>query len=91
MYTGKDHWLALLRARAIENQVYIVAPAQFGKHSDQKISFGKSCIIDPWGNIIALAHDCETVVVADIDFKFLNKVRKELPALKHTRKDLQFF
>ncbi len=88
MYTGKDHWLALLKARAIENQVYIVAPAQYGKHSENKTSYGKSCIIDPWGNIIALAPDCETVIVADIDFKFLAKVRQELPALKHFRKDL---
>lgn len=88
MYTGKDHWLALLKARAIENQVYIIAPAQIGKHSDQMVSYGKTCIIDPWGNIIALAPDCETAIVADIDFKFLAKVRKELPVLKHYRKDL---
>lgn len=87
-YTGKDHWLPLLKARAIENQVYIIAPAQIGRHNEKKTSYGKSCIIDPWGNIIALAPDCETVIVADIDFKFLNKIRKELPALKHFRKDL---
>lgn len=88
MYTGKDHWLPLLKARAIENQVYIIAPAQIGKHNERQASYGKACVIDPWGNIIALAPDCETVIVADLDFKFLNKVRKELPALKHFRKDL---
>lgn len=88
MYTGKDHWLALLKARAIENQVYIVAPGQIGKHSEKKASYGKTCVIDPWGNIIALAPDCETVVVAELEFKFLNKIRKELPVLKHYRKDL---
>lgn len=88
LYTGKDHWLPLLKARAIENQVYIIAPAQIGKHSEKKASYGKTCVIDPWGNIIALAPDCETVVVADIDFKFQTKVRKELPVLKHFRKDL---
>ncbi len=88
MYTGKDHWLALLRARAIENQVYIIAPAQYGQHSDSKKSFGKSCIIDPWGNTVALAPDCETVITAEIDFKFQTKIRKELPVLKHFRKDL---
>lgn len=88
MYTGKDHWLALLRARAIENQVYIIAPAQYGQHSESKKSFGKSCIIDPWGNTVALAPDCETVITADIDFKFQSKIRKELPVLKHFRKDL---
>jgi predicted amidohydrolase len=88
LYTGKDHWLPLLKARAIENQIYIIAPAQIGKHSENKASYGKSSIIDPWGNIIALAPDCETVIVADLDFKFLQKVRKELPVLKHYRKDL---
>ncbi|MBI3543157.1 MAG: carbon-nitrogen hydrolase family protein [Deltaproteobacteria bacterium] len=88
MYTGKDHWLPLLKARAIENQVYIIAPAQIGTHAEKKSSYGKSCVIDPWGNIIALAPDCETVIVADLDFKFLAKVRKELPVLKHYRKDL---
>ncbi|MGE4232612.1 MAG: carbon-nitrogen hydrolase family protein [Bacteriovoracia bacterium] len=88
MYTGKDHWLALLRARAIENQAYIIAPAQYGKNSEHKISFGKTCIIDPWGNIVAQAADCETVIIADIDFKFLSKVRRELPVLKHYRKDV---
>jgi predicted amidohydrolase len=88
MYTGKDHWLPLLKARAIENQVYIIAPAQIGRHSEKNVSYGKSCVIDPWGNIIALAPDCETVIVAEIDFKFLGKVRRELPVLKHYRKDL---
>ncbi|MEW6056834.1 MAG: carbon-nitrogen hydrolase family protein [Bdellovibrionota bacterium] len=88
LYTGKDHWLTLLKARAIENQVYIVAPGQIGKHPEGNVSFGKTCVIDPWGNIVALASDCETAIMADIDFKFLSKVRKELPALKHLRKDL---
>jgi len=88
MYTGKDHWLPLLKARAIENQVYVIAPAQIGKNSTFQTSYGKSCIIDPWGNIIALAPDCETVIVADLDFKFLSKVRKELPVLKHYRSDI---
>ena len=91
MYTGKDHWLPLLKARAIENQIYIIAPAQIGKHSEKMTSYGKSCVIDPWGNIIALAPDCETVIVAELDFKFLSKVRKELPVLKHYRKDLFSF
>jgi predicted amidohydrolase len=88
MYTGKDHWLALLKARAIENQLFIIAPAQIGQHSEKKASYGKSCVIDPWGNITALAPDCETVIVADLDFKFLAKVRRDLPALTHRRKDL---
>lgn len=90
MYTGKDHWLPLLKARAIENQVYIIAPAQIGRHSESKVSYGKSCVIDPWGNVTAVAPDCETVIVADVDFKFLSKVRKELPVLKHFRKDIRY-
>lgn len=88
LHTGKDHWLALLKARAIENQVYIIAPGQIGKHSTHNSTYGKTCVIDPWGNIIALAPDCETVVVADLDFKLLNQIRKEFPVLKHYRKDL---
>ncbi|HRK03121.1 MAG TPA: carbon-nitrogen hydrolase family protein [Oligoflexia bacterium] len=88
MYTGKDHWLSLLKARAIENQVYIVAPAQIGRHTQKKVSWGKTSIIDPWGSVLATAPDCETVVLADIDFKFLAKVRKELPVLNHYRKDV---
>lgn len=88
MYTGKDHWLPLLKARAIENQAFVIAPGQIGIHNEKQHSFGKSCVVDPWGNIIALAPDCETAIVADLDFKFLNRVRKELPALRHYRKDL---
>lgn len=51
MKTGKDHWEVLLRARAIENQVYIVAPAQFGKHNERKESYGNTMIVNPWGKV----------------------------------------
>lgn len=88
MYTGKDHWEALLRARAIENQVYIIAPNQIGEHPDNKTCYGNSMIIDPWGKIIARASDKVGAIVADIDWDYLEDVRGKLPSLKN-RVDLQ--
>ncbi|WP_159434083.1 carbon-nitrogen hydrolase family protein [Clostridium grantii] len=83
LYTGKDHWEPLLRARAIENQVYIVAVGQIGERPDNKISFGNSMIIDPWGTVIAKASERVTSVVADIDWDYLEYVRKVLPSLSN--------
>ena len=83
MFTGKDHWEALLRARAIENQVYIAAPNQIGEHPVNKFCYGNSMIIDPWGKIIARASDKTGVIVADIDWEYLKEVRRELPSLKN--------
>ena len=83
--TGKDHWEVLLRARAIENQCYVVAPAQWGRHTEKRSSYGRSLVIDPWGQIIAQAPDKECIIHAELDFDFLNKVRTQLPALKHRR------
>lgn len=85
LHTGKDHWLPLLRARAIENQMYVLAPAQHGRHGATRVSFGKSCIVDPWGAVIAQAADRDTVAVADLDLNYLAKVRRELPCLDHRR------
>jgi predicted amidohydrolase len=85
MHTGKDHWLPLLRARAIENQTYILAPAQYGRHNDQRVSYGKSCIVDPWGAVIAQVPDREGVAVAELDLAYLQKVRAQLPCLQHIR------
>jgi predicted amidohydrolase len=84
--TGKDHWHVLLRARAIENQVYIVAPAQVGRHSDRRQSYGHSLVADPWGKIVAEAADQEgAIVTADLDLEHLRKIRRQLPCLEHTR------
>ena len=88
MYTGKDHWEALLRARAIENQVYIIAPNQIGEHPDNKFCYGNSMIIDPWGKVIARASDKVGAIVADIDWDYLEDVRGKLPSLKN-RVDLE--
>ena len=83
--TGEAHWEALLRARAIENQVYIVAPAQFGPNVHGFSDYGNSMIIDPWGRVIARAADQEGVVIAPLDFEYQMRVRRELPSLTHAR------
>jgi predicted amidohydrolase len=83
--TGKDHWEVLLRARAIENQAFVVAPAQCGRHSADRSSYGRSMIVDPWGLVLAQAADRPGVVVADCDPTDLERVRGALPALRHRR------
>jgi predicted amidohydrolase len=85
LHTGKDHWHALLRARAIENQVYVVAAAQVGRANEKRVCYGHSLIVDPWGTVIAEAPDRECVIVAEIDLGFQDKVRRELPCLSHRR------
>jgi len=84
LFTGKDHWEVLLRARAIENQCYVIAPCQIGiKPSFQ--TYARSLIVDPWGTVIAKATDKECVVLAEIDLEYLHKVRTELPSLKNRK------
>jgi len=84
-YTGKAHWEPLLRARAIENQVYIIAPDQFGENPKSFATHGHSMIIDPWGDIVAERPDGPGVVLAEVDLNYLAKVRVELPALMHRK------
>ena len=91
LYTGKDHWLPLLRARAIENQVYIIASAQFGKHPPNKECLGRSLIVDPWGNVIAQAENKVTFALGEIDLDFQEEIREQLPSLNHQRRDLFSF
>ena len=88
LYTGKDHWEALIRARAIENQVYMVSPAQIGVHAGNKTCFGNTMIVDPWGTVLARAPERECVVIADIDYAAQDKIRAGLPNLKHRRPDV---
>ncbi len=83
--TGEAHWAPLMRARAIENQVYIVAPAQYGPNVHGFSDYGNSMIVDPWGRVIARAADQEGVVIAPLDFDYQARVRRELPALDHAR------
>ncbi len=88
LYTGKDHWEVLLRARAIENQVFVAAPAQIFQHPPGNHTFGSAMIIDPWGTVIARAPERTCVVVTDLDFDWLQTVRAKIPALQHRRPDL---
>ena len=83
--TGAAHWEPLLRARAIENQSYLIAPNQIGKNVHGFADYGNSMIIDPWGKVIARAPDKECVITAEIDREYVEKIRKELPCLAHRR------
>jgi predicted amidohydrolase len=83
--TTRDHWEVLLRARAIENQCFVVAPNQIGAHPPGHRSGGRSMIIDPWGVVLATAPDEEAVIVADLDLARLQDIRHRLPALSHRR------
>ncbi len=83
--TGEAHWEPLLRARAIENQVYIVAPDQLGKNPKSFATYGNSMIVDPWGRVLARASDSAGVIIAEIDLDYLAKVRSELPSLSHRK------
>jgi nitrilase len=74
-----------LRARAIENQVYIVAPNQTGKNPLSFATYGHSMVVDPWGRIVSQASDRAEVIVGEIDLDYLAKVRRELPALSHRK------
>ena len=85
--TGRDHWHVLLRARAIENQYYVAAPAQVGMTRPGKPSYGRSLIIDPWGIVLAQAPDEETVISAELDRARLLEIREKLPSLKHRQAD----
>jgi predicted amidohydrolase len=84
-YTGQAHWETLLRARAIENQVYIIAPNQFGKSANSFETHGHSMIVDPWGKVIAVLPDGPGIIMAEIDLDYLTKIRAELPALDHRK------
>ncbi|HKO37903.1 MAG TPA: carbon-nitrogen hydrolase family protein [Solirubrobacterales bacterium] len=79
--TGRDHWEVLLRARAIENQLFVLAPNQVGEAPPHFSSFGRSLITDPWGVVLATAPDEECFVAADLDFAALERVREQLPSL----------
>ncbi|MBV8771262.1 MAG: carbon-nitrogen hydrolase family protein [Deltaproteobacteria bacterium] len=83
--TGEAHWEVLIRARAIENQCYVLAPAQFGTNVHGFADYGNSMIVDPWGRVLARAADQEGVLVAPIDMEYLERVRRELPSLTHAR------
>lgn len=84
-FTGKDHWEVLLRARAIENTAWVIAPNHWGQHSPSRASYGRSMIIDPWGTVVAKCSDSIGYATARIDLTQMDKVRRELPCLQHRR------
>jgi predicted amidohydrolase len=83
--TTRDHWAVLVRARAIENQCFVIAPNQVGPHPPGHRCGGRSLIVDPWGLVLAGAPDTETAIVADLDFSVLHDVRRRLPSLAGRR------
>jgi predicted amidohydrolase len=87
-HTGRHHWMPLLRARAIENQCWVVAPAQVGRHNPRRASHGHTAVIDPWGDVVALEERGEGVLSAEIDFGKLESIRSSLPCLEHVHPHL---
>ena len=86
--TGRAHWEMLLRARAVENQCYVLASAQGGRHPNGRMTHGNSMVIDPWGEVLARLDKGEGVAAADLDAHRIAEVRQSLPALRHRRPDL---
>jgi len=87
MATGKDHWETLIRARAIENAVYMVAAGQVGQHPPGLWCYGRSMVVDPWGTVIAQASDQPTVLTSHLDPAYVDKVRRQIPALNNRLPD----
>lgn len=85
LQTGKDHWELLLRARAVENQAFVVAPAQWGQKADGRWTYGRSMIVDPWGTVLATCPDRDGFALATLDLDYLDRFREEFPALANRR------
>ncbi|GAA3450433.1 carbon-nitrogen hydrolase family protein [Dactylosporangium matsuzakiense] len=85
LHTGRDHWEVLLRARAIENQCYVLAAGQIGNHDPDRTCFGRSMVVDPWGTVIAQAPDIPGVTFAELDLERLAEIREALPSLANRR------
>jgi predicted amidohydrolase len=83
--TGKDHWHVLLRARAIENQAFVLAPAQYGFHGGKRASYGHALVVDPWGVVLAECGDRQGFALAELDFSQQDAIRRDLPCLTHRR------
>ncbi len=81
--TGRAHWETLLRARAIENLCYVLAPAQGGRHENGRATYGHTMLVDPWGGVVASLADGPGLVIGDVDTKLIAQVRADLPALAH--------
>jgi len=86
--TGHAHWQALLRARAIENQCYVIAAAQTGRHNEKRVSYGHSMVVDPWGTVLCCGGERVGVSTVDVDLHHLRNVRANMPVFEHKRIDL---
>ncbi|MDQ4042601.1 MAG: carbon-nitrogen hydrolase family protein [Actinomycetota bacterium] len=85
LQTGKDHWDLLLRARAVENQAFVIAPAQWGQKADGRWTYGRSMIVDPWGTVLSTCPDHDGHALATLDLDYLDRFRDEFPALANRR------
>ncbi len=85
LQTGKDHWELLLRARAVENQAYVIAPAQWGQKADGRWTYGRSMVVDPWGTVLATHPDRDGHAIATLDLDYLDRFRTDFPALANRR------
>jgi predicted amidohydrolase len=88
MFTGKDHWEVLIRARAIENQCFMLASGQYGADRKGVATYGRSMIVDPWGTVLATVPDGDGYALATLDFDSLKRIRRELPSLANRRRDV---
>jgi predicted amidohydrolase len=85
LQTGKDHWELLLRVRAVENQAFVIAPAQWGRKADGRETYGRSMNVDPWGTVLATCPDRDGYALATLDLDYLDRLRTEFPALANRR------
>ncbi|MDF2758016.1 MAG: hydrolase, carbon-nitrogen family protein [Thermomicrobiales bacterium] len=85
LMTGKDHWETLIRARAIENELYVIAPAQWGTHRPGKWCYGRSMVVDPWGTVVTTAPDGVGIAYATVDPSRVASVRRQIPSLANRR------
>lgn len=88
MFTGKDHWEVLIRARAIENQCFMLASGQQGVDKRGVATYGRSMIVDPWGTVLATAPDGNGYAIANLDFESLQRIRRELPSVANRRREV---
>ena len=85
--TGKDHWETLIRARAIENSLYMIAVGQVGQHPPGLWCYGRSMVVDPWGTVIAQASDYPAVIMTQIEPDYVHAVRRQVPSLRNRLPD----
>ncbi|RTE86793.1 carbon-nitrogen hydrolase family protein [Lysobacter sp. N42] len=88
--TGNAHWEALIRARAIENQVYMLAPNQTGKHADNRETWGHSMVVDPWGSVVEQLGSEEGMLTVELDLEPVRSIREKMPVVQHNRFEVNF-